>query len=72
VHVNDPVSSSFRDISELREHTLLEIERFFRDYKVLENKTVGVDRMEGHEAANQVIRDSIDLYRKEESRLRGW
>jgi inorganic pyrophosphatase len=72
VHVNDPVSSTFRDISELREHTLLEIERFFRDYKVLENKTVGVEKLEGHEAANQVIRDAIQLYRTEESRLRGW
>ena len=72
VHVNDPVSSSFQDISELREHTLLEIERFFRDYKVLEKKTVGVEKLAGHEVANQVIRDSIQLYRKEESRLRGW
>jgi len=72
VHIHDPVNSSFRDISELREHTLLEIERFFRDYKVLENKTVGVEKLSGHEVANQVIRDSIELYRKEESRLRGW
>lgn len=72
VHVNDPVSSGFRDIADLQAHTLLEIERFFRDYKVLEHKTVAIDHMYGHKEANQVLRDSLAYYRKEENRLRGW
>jgi inorganic pyrophosphatase len=72
VHVNDPITNGFRDISELQSHTLLEIERFFRDYKVLEHKTVGIEKLEGHEAANRVIREAVALYRQEESRLRGW
>ena len=72
VHVNDPAMNGYRDIAELQEHTLLEIERFFRDYKVLEHKTVGVEHMRGHEEANRVIRESLHLYRREENRLRGW
>ncbi len=72
VHVNDPATSGYRDISELQEHTLLEIERFFRDYKVLEHKKVGVEHMRGHVEANEAIRKSIALYRREENRLRGW
>jgi inorganic pyrophosphatase len=39
------------------------MQRFFLDYKVLENKAVDVDRIRGRAAAEQVIRDAIRLYR---------
>jgi len=39
------------------------MQRFFLDYKVLENKVVDVDRIRGRAAAEQVIRDAIQLYR---------
>jgi len=72
VHINDPAFSSYRDISELPGHIALEMRRFFEDYKALENKSVQVDEMEGAERARQVLLDAFALYRKEESRLRGW
>jgi hypothetical protein len=39
---------------------------------VLENKEVEVDPLIGVDAANKCILESFKLYRKEESRLRGW
>ncbi len=72
VHVNDPAVAGFKDISELQEHTLTEIKRFFKDYKVLERKHVDVDELGDASEANHVVLESIDLYRAEESRLRGW
>src|SRR6188768_2835058 len=35
IHENDPAVSHFRDISQLPEHTLNELQRFFEDYKIL-------------------------------------
>jgi inorganic pyrophosphatase len=72
VGVNDPAVSGFRDVSELQEHTLREIERFFTDYKILEGKSVEVEPIRGATAAIQVVRDALTLYRSEENRLRGW
>lgn len=71
VHVHDPSVADYRDISELPRHTMLEIMRFFRDYKSLEHKTVEVDHPNGAAEAVKVIAAALDLYRREESRLRG-
>jgi inorganic pyrophosphatase len=73
VHVRDPAVSGYRDVSELQEHTLREIERFFQDYKALEGKSdVKVQPILGAESANQTVLDALALYRREENRLRGW
>jgi len=63
VHVDDPEYAHYRDVAELPPHRLKEMQRFFLDYKVLENKAVDVDRIRGRAAAEQVIRDAIRLYR---------
>lgn len=63
VHVDDPESAHYRDVAELPPHRLKEMQRFFLDYKVLENKAVDVDRIRGRAAAEQVIRDAVQLYR---------
>jgi inorganic pyrophosphatase len=63
VHVDDPEYAHYRDVAELPPHRLKEIQRFFLDYKVLENKAVDVDRIRGRAAAEQVIRDAVALYR---------
>jgi inorganic pyrophosphatase len=72
VHVNDPATAEYTDISQLPRHTFREIQRFFEDYKVLEEKQVVVEEFRGAVAAVQVIREALALYRREETRLRGW
>jgi inorganic pyrophosphatase len=63
VHVDDPEYAHYRDVAELPPHRLKEMQRFFLDYKVLENKVVDVDRIRGRAAAELVIRDAIQFYR---------
>ena len=63
VHVDDPEYAHYRDVAELPPHRLKEIQRFFLDYKALENKTVDVEQIRGRAAALQVIHDAVRLYR---------
>jgi inorganic pyrophosphatase len=46
-------------------HRLKEIQRFFLDYKVLENKAVDVEDMRGRPDAERVIRDAVRLYERQ-------
>jgi inorganic pyrophosphatase len=41
-----------------------EVQRFFQDYKVLENKQVVIDDLLGPQDAIRIIREALDLYRK--------
>jgi len=72
VHTGDPAYNTIRDISELPVHLFRQMRRFFEDYKALENKVVEVDQFLGAEDAVRVVKDSFNLYRAEETRLRGW
>jgi inorganic pyrophosphatase len=63
VHVDDPEYAHYQDIAELPPHRLKELERFFLDYKLLELKTVAVDRMRGRADAERVVREAAVLYR---------
>ncbi len=72
VQVADPEFEEFTEIDQLPTHRMREIRRFFEDYKVLEEKEVKIERHGDAAEAVQAIRDSIELYRREENRLRGW
>jgi len=72
VHVHDPAFADYFSAEELPRHTGSEIQRFFQDYKALELKRVVVEDLEGPEAAKQVLTNAIELYRRQESRLRGF
>jgi inorganic pyrophosphatase len=72
VHLGDPAYSEYTDLDQLPSHTAEEMTRFFKDYKILERKPVQVKDIAGCERALQVLKDSLELYRREERRLRGW
>jgi hypothetical protein len=53
VHAHDPSVAHFQDISELPQHTLDELRRFFEDYKKLEHDaSVTVERFLGRRDAS--------------------
>jgi inorganic pyrophosphatase len=64
VHVDDPEYEHYTDITGLPPHRLKELERFFLDYKVLENKSVNVEQRHGPAEAERVIRQAVQLYRE--------
>jgi len=72
VHVSDPAYNAYTDVAQLPGHVVLELRRFFQDYKILESKEVVVTDMLGAEEALRVLRESFTLYRREENCLRGW
>jgi inorganic pyrophosphatase len=69
VHADDPTYADYGDVSEIPAHKLRELQRFFQDYKALENKKVLVSEPQGRSAGLQVLRDAIDLYLRERHRL---
>lgn len=68
---NDMSFNYINDISELPPHTVLELQRFFEDYKKLEHKNVVVEHFFGREEAYKVIGESISLYKKTYGKLYG-
>ena len=63
VAAHDISVNHYNDITDLPPHTLLEMQRFFEDYKALEhNKHVTVERFMGREDAYRIIQASIELY----------
>jgi inorganic pyrophosphatase len=64
VHLDDPAVRDISHIRELPPHTLKELERFFLDYKTLENKRVDVKAFDGPFEANKIIREALEAYKK--------
>ena len=64
IHIDDPEYEHYQDVAELPPHRLRELERFFLDYRVLENKTVNVEALRGRDDAERVVRDAVRLYRE--------
>jgi inorganic pyrophosphatase len=64
VHVDDPEYAHYGDVADLPPHRMREIQRFFLDYKILENKAVDVEQIRGRSAALPVIHAAVRLYRE--------
>ncbi len=69
VHADDPNWSDYGDVSDIPSHRLRELQRFFEDYKALENKKVLVGAPQGRSAGLEVLRDAIRLYDRDRERL---
>jgi inorganic pyrophosphatase len=65
VHVDDPEYEHYHDIAELPPHRLKELERFFLDYKALENKVVSIEGLRGRAAAEETVRAAAGRYREQ-------
>jgi inorganic pyrophosphatase len=64
VSVHDPAFADYTDKNQLPAHVLREVQRFFEDYKVLEDKKVTVEDFLGPSEAIHVIRQSLEQYKK--------
>jgi inorganic pyrophosphatase len=64
VSVRDPAFADYTDKTQLPRHLLREIQRFFQDYKALENKEVVVEDLLGPADALRIVHESLDLYRR--------
>lgn len=63
VAADDISVNHYNDITDLPPHTILEVQRFFEDYKILENKEVVVEGFLGREDAFRIVKESIELYK---------
>jgi len=63
VAVDDPAFQHYQHVSEMPRHVMTELERFFRDYKVLEAKETEVDELYDRATALEVMRRALATYR---------
>ena len=64
VSISDPSFADYTDKDQLPNHVLLQVRRFFEDYKVLEHKQVVVEDMLGPTEALGIITEALEFYRK--------
>lgn len=62
VATHDPEYNSFREASELPQHKLAMIRRFFQDYKILEGKAVEVDELTEAKTSFPIILEALERY----------
>ena len=62
---NDMSVNYINDISELPPHTMKEIVQFFESYKALKEKSVIIEGLHGREYAQNILKESIELYNTE-------
>jgi len=65
IATGDPEFNTYHQASELPQHRLMVLRRFFQDYGQLENKAVEVDEIAPVEMAYPVIQDALQRYSKQ-------
>ncbi len=66
----DPRFSEYRDLADLSDHFKKELTHFFQEYKNLEGKKVHILAIEGKAAALAVIREGMELYKHQKSKIK--
>ncbi len=64
VAVDDPAVNHYAEIADLPPHLMKELDRFFRDYKILEGKATEIDQLYDRSVALAVMRAALAAYRK--------
>lgn len=72
IHEDDMQYNCYHHINELPPHTLKTLQRFFEDYKILENKQVKIESFLGPDKAVQILQKALNLYQKEKEHLTGY
>ncbi len=65
VAIDDPAYAHYTEGDQLPPHVLIELRRFFQDYKVLEDKISEVDELYDRKTALGVISDALSAYRSQ-------
>ena len=58
----DPEYNHYKDADDLPPHRLMQIGRFFKDYKTMEGKAVEVDEIQPADACPAIIEDALARY----------
>ncbi len=69
VAANDMSVNYMNELGELPPHTLVELKRFFEDYKKLEHKNVIVEQFLSKERAYEIVLESMKLYQENKEKL---
>lgn len=64
VPVNDPRWDNVKNLNDINEHTIKEMEHFYSTYKKIQKKEVEVTGFDGKETAEDAIKRSIELYKE--------
>jgi len=64
VCVDDPAYADYARLDQLPQHVTRELDRFFRDYKILEDKRVDVEKFYDRDHAIAVIQAAAAAYKR--------
>lgn len=72
IHEDDPEYNCYTHIDQLPPHTLKTLRRFFEDYKVLEQKEVKIETLQGPDEAKRLLHLAREHYEQCKERLTGY
>src|SRR3569623_3598824 len=62
VCIDDPAYADYTTLDQIPKHVMKELDRFFRDYKILEDKRVAIEDFYGKDKALAIITESRAAY----------
>lgn len=63
VPVNDPRWDDVKDLADVNQHTIKEIQHFFETYKIIQKKEVTIPSIGGAEDAQKAFLKSVEIYK---------